>query len=119
MTSKVKRRLCLSENGKRVEVRGPIAEWDADEISAVFSVVISQVDDDGNVVSANGSSSATYTNPESDTWSATAMVTDPHLHLEHGPATAYATATIEVEGPAYETYAWTLLTRLVDCDDKG
>jgi hypothetical protein len=116
MTSRVKKRLCLKKGGKRVEVRGPIVKWDSDERSAVFSVAISQVDAAGNVVTANGSSTAVYTNPTSKEWAATAVVTDPGLHLEHGPATAYATATIQVDGPRYETYTWTLLTRLVDCE---
>jgi hypothetical protein len=115
MTSKVKKRLCLKKGGKRVEVRGPIVKWDADEVSAVFAVTISQVDAAGNVVTANGSSTALYTNPKSKHWTATAVVTDPALHLELGPATAYATATIQVDGPAYERYTWILLTRLVEC----
>jgi hypothetical protein len=116
MTSKVKKRLCLKEGGTRVEVRGPIVKWDSDEVSAVFAVSISQVDAAGNVVTANGSSTAVYTNPKSKHWTATAVVADAGLQLEHGPATAYATATIQVDGPAYETYTWILLTRLVDCE---
>ncbi len=99
MTSRVKKRLCLKNDGKRVEVKGPIVKWDPDEVSAVFAVTISQVDAAGNVVTANGSSTAVYTNPKSKGWTATAVVTDPGLHLEHGPATAYATATIQVDGP--------------------
>jgi hypothetical protein len=118
MTSKVKKRLCLKKSGKRVEVRGPIVRWEPDERSAVFSVVISQVNAAGKVVTATGASTALYTNPGSTQWAATAVVTDPALQLELGPATAYATATIQVDGPAYEQYRWTLLTRLVDCDDS-
>ena len=113
MTSKVNSMLRLSKRGQRVNVAGPIVSWDPDEISATFSVVISQVDAAGNVVVANGASTLTYTNPTSTTWAAVATVTDPALRLEVGPATAVATATILVDGPALETYTWTLLTRLV------
>jgi hypothetical protein len=116
MTSKVNRMLRLSKRGQRVNVDGPIVSWDPDEISATFSVVISQVDAAGNVVVANGASTATYANRPhrpSTTWAAVATVTDPALRLEVGPATAVATATILVDGPALETYTWTLLTRLV------
>ena len=113
MTSKVNSMLRLSKRGQRVNVNGPIVSWDPDEISATFSVVISQVDATGNVVVATGASTVTYTNPTSTTWAAVATVTDPALRLEAGPATAVATATILVDGPALETYPWTLLTRLV------
>lgn len=114
MTSRVKKKLCLKDNGTHVEVRGPIVKWDSDEVSAVFSVVIAQMGPNG-LVTANGSSTGVFTNPASKHWTATAVVTDPSLQLEDGPATAYATATIHVQGPAYETYKWTLLTRLVHC----
>ena len=113
MTSKVNSKLHLGKHGHSVAVEGPIDSWDADEISATFSVVITQVDEAGNVVTANGSSTDSYTKPGSTSWDAVATVTDPALHLENGPATAFATATILVQGPSYETYTWTLVTRLV------
>ncbi len=114
MTSRVNKRLHLKKSGRGVDVEGPIISWDSDEISATFSVVISQVDEDGNVVTATGSSTETYTNPVSTGWSAVATVTDPTLRLEEGTATAYATATILIQGLSHETYTWTLLTRLAD-----
>jgi hypothetical protein len=114
MTSRVRKKLCLKKKGTEVLVRGPILSWGADELSAVFSVAITQIDKNGNVVTANGASTALYT-PGSTHWTAKAFVTDPSLRLENGPATAYATAKILIEGPAYETYEWILLTRLVHC----
>jgi hypothetical protein len=113
MTSKVNSKLHLRDHGKSVDVVGPISSWDDDEISATFSVVITQVNEAGNVVTANGSSTDGYANPDSTSWDAVATVTDPALSLENGPATAYATATILVDGPSYETYTWTLVTRLI------
>src|SRR6476661_4599304 len=113
MTSRVNSRIKLKHGGRSVDVAGPIVNWDSDEISATFFVVITQVNEDGNVVTANGSSVGTYTNPASTTWAAAATVTNPDLRLEEGHATAVATATILVEGFSYETYTWTLLTRLV------
>ena len=114
MTSRVNSRLKLGHGGHRVEVEGPIISWDSDEISATFSVVISQVNAEGDVVTANGSSTGIYTaQPPSTSWDAVATVTDPDLRLEEGPATAVATATIVVQGYSTETYTWTLLTRLV------
>jgi len=113
LISRVNSRLTLKHGGRSAEVEGPIVTWDSDEISATFFVVISQVNEDGNVVTASGSSVASYTNPDSDSWAAVATVTDPDLRLEEGPATAVATATILVEGFSNETYTWTLLTRLV------
>ncbi len=114
MTSRVRRKLCLKKKGTEVVVKGPILSWDSDELSAVFSVVITQVDSHGRVVTANGASTVLYT-PGSTHWTARAHVANPGLRLEEGPATAYATAKILVQGPAYESYDWTLLTRLVNC----
>lgn len=114
MTSRVNSRLKLGHGGRSVAVEGPIINWDPDEISATFSVDISQVNADGTVVSANGSSTDNYTaSPPSTSWAAIATVTDPDLRLEEGPATALATAIITVQGYSKETYTWTLLTRLV------
>jgi hypothetical protein len=113
MTSRVNSRLKLKQGGRSVEVEGPIISWDSDEISATFSVVIPPVNEDGRVVTANGSSVETYTNPDSTSWSAIATVATPGLELEQGPATAFATASISVEGFSTETYTWTLLTRLI------
>src|SRR5215470_14059704 len=102
MTSRVDPRLKLSNGGRTVEVTGPIVSWDPDEISATFSVVITQMNEHDQVVTANGASTDLYTRAaNSTTWAAVASVTDPALRLEQGPATAFATATILVDGPSY------------------
>jgi hypothetical protein len=116
MTSRVNSKLQLGHGGRSVAVEGPIITWDPDEISATFSVDISQVNSEGNVVTASGSSTDLYTAqppPGSTSWGAIATVTDPALRLDEGHATALATATILVQGYTKETYTWTLLTRLV------
>jgi hypothetical protein len=113
VTSKVEKKLCLRNGGLIVDVVGPVT-WDDDEVSAVFAVSISQMDDDGNVRSAGGSS-VRYLNGVSE-WKATAR-TDDDAPLEPGPATAFATAVVEEEGgQVIETYTWTVLTRLRHCD---
>jgi hypothetical protein len=103
MTSKVDATLNMNEGGRQVDVRGPISQWDSDEDYALFTVVISQVHDDGTVVNAMGSSvryahGAAY-------WEATAKVTDPGKHLRPGAAKAYGVATIATTGDP-EAYPW-------------
>lgn len=104
MTSKVDATLNLHEGGRQVDVRGPIKKWDSDEDYALFTVVISQVEADGTVVNAMGSSgrcarTATY-------WEATAKVADSGKHLQPGAAKAYAVATIATSSGASEAYPW-------------
>ena len=114
MTSKVNKKLCLRNGGRIVDVVGPVA-WEDDEVSAVFSVSISQMDDDGNVRSAGGAS-VRYLNGVSQ-WTAAAH-TDDDAPLEPGPATAFAKAVVEEQGgQVIESYEWTVLTRLRHCDD--
>ena len=114
MTSKVDKKLCLRSGGRAVDVVGPVS-WDDDEVSAVFSVTISQMDDDGNVRSAGGAS-VRYLNGVNE-WRAVAR-TDDEAPLEPGPATAFATAVVEEQGgQVIETYTWTVLTRLRHCED--
>lgn len=126
MTSKVYRRLCLYKDAPdRVNVVGPILQWDADEVSAVFHVVIAQAN--GGIVTATGSSTISYTNPTpnavwtpppDEDWHATAQATNGQL--TYGPATAYVTAVIDgVYGQVLETYTWTVLTRLIRCNEHG
>jgi hypothetical protein len=116
VTSKVDKKLCLRTGGRVVDVVGPVL-WDDDEVSAVFSVSISQMDDDGNVRSAGGASVRYLNGNGVSQWTATAH-TDEHAPLEPGPATAFATAVVEEQGgQVIETYTWTVLTRLRHCDD--
>ena len=116
MTSKVKYKLCLSQDGLRVKVIGPFITWDSYEETAVFSVTISQPDATGAPVDAAGSSQpGEIYRPPANRWDAIAVVTEPGKNLQHGPATAVATATINVDGPAPKPYTWTVDVKLVAC----
>lgn len=129
MHSKVKARLCLRNGGTVVDVKGPITEWEADEVSAIFTVTIAQMDASGQIRTASGVSGA-YSNPTPGVnwasppnpkmwWTATANASDPALQLEFGPAIAYSTAIIQNSSNELEPYYWTILTRLIECDEHG
>jgi len=111
MTSRVNRHLQLNKSGRKVKVKGPISNWETDEHCAVFSVVIAQVAADGTLVTAHGTSTG-MRRPPNTAWAAEAVVTEAGAQLTAGPATAAATATIQVDGPAIETYTWSLVTQL-------
>ena len=76
------------------------------------TVTIKQITDTGATASATGSSETYFTNAQD--WDADAVVT-AGPDMEYGPATAYATATIELTNRTVKTYNWVVLTRLVDC----
>ena len=114
MNSRINKLLCLDDDGKTVHVKGPILEWEDDEVSAIFTVTIKQIVDGGGTASATGSSQ-TYSHGAQH-WAAAAVVTTGPA-LEHGPATAYAIATIQLTNHTVEVYEWVVLTRLVDCSD--
>ena len=60
MHSKVDDRLVLSSDGREVAVSGPITQWDDDEKSATFAVVIAQLDENGEIVLAGAGRTGTY-----------------------------------------------------------
>jgi hypothetical protein len=119
MTSRVKKKLCLSQDGQRVKVVGPFIEWDEYEQSAVFSVTITQTDAAGAKVTAVGSSSPAHApyHPPANRWDAIAVVTEPAKRLHNGPADADAVATITVGGPNSKRYPWHVDVKLVSCHD--
>jgi hypothetical protein len=113
MHSKVDDNLVLSSDGREVAVSGPISEWDDDESSATFTVVIAQIADDGVIVLARGRSHETYQNG-ARTWRATAHVSKSGVRLSHGAAQAWALASIAGTNGDFELYPWSLETHLVD-----
>jgi hypothetical protein len=117
MTSRVKKKLCLSQDGQRVKVVGPLIEWDEYEQSAVFSVTITQTDAAGAKVTAVGSSSPAHPpyHPPANRWDAVALVKEPGKRLHDGPAGADAVATITVGGPNPKRYQWEVDVELVPC----
>lgn len=118
MTSKVKYKLCLSQDGLRVRVIGPFIKWDEYEESAVFSVTITQPDAAGApVVAAGTSPPGKVYHPPDNRWDAIAVVSTAGEQLHLGPAAAVATATINVDDPEPKTYTWPVPVRLVACED--
>jgi hypothetical protein len=111
MTSKVNDELRLSPDGKTIQVKGPIQNWQADEVAAVFSVVISQASGNGGPTTAIGASTLTY-DPSKDQWTAEAKVTGKNMAFHEGNATAHAWATIAQPGGDAESYEWSVPTTL-------
>ncbi len=115
VNSRIKKQLCLRNAGQTVDVKGPILKWDPDEVSAIFSVVVSQMNSSLVIVSAAGVSGKYAAGALM--WEATADAVGGPLEL--GPATATATATIENNLGQLETYAWgPLYTHLVECNGE-
>ena len=112
MHSKVDDNLRLSADGREVAVSGPITEWDDDEESATFAVVIAQVDATGDIVLARGRSHETY-RKGANKWEATANVTQNGARLTAGEAQAWALASIAETSGKFELYPWSLETHLV------
>ena len=114
MNSRINKLLCLDNHRKTVHVKGPVRKWEADEVSAIILVHITQMKDSGAIAVASGVSARVMNGD--GTWNADATVT-AGPGLEEGPATAYATAAIEKTDRTFERYDWTVQTRLVDCSD--
>jgi hypothetical protein len=112
MHSKVDDNLSLCTDGREVAVSGPITDWGEYEERATFTVVIAQLDADGDVVLARGRSHQTYENGAAK-WVATAHVTKPGARLTAGAAEAWALASIEKSGGGHKLYPWSLETHLV------
>jgi hypothetical protein len=112
MHSKVDDNLRLSADGREVAVSGPITDWEDDELSATFTVVIAQLDEDGDIVLARGRSRETYRNGARK-WEATAEVTRNGARLTAGEAQAWALASIAETSGKFELYPWSLETHLV------
>jgi hypothetical protein len=105
MGPRVTNTLKLSADGRRVAAQGPIGGWDGDEVSATFAVVITQTLDDGEIVMAEGRSTATSQPPDRN-WQATARVNGNGAALTAGPATAWGIAAVKTAAGGYETYTW-------------
>jgi len=115
MGPKIHAHLLLSPDGRTVTVTGPTGDWDDPYLlSATFRVVIGQVNPaTGEIVLATGRSDHPYT-PADGWWDAEAVVhADPPVRLHLGPASAWAIASVKALDDHYESYPWSVETRLV------
>ena len=97
-------------------VTGPITEWDADEVSAIASVVLVQAVPGHGIVLAGGIAARVENPTLNAQWLCprlrlrhgprVATVTRPGVSLEPGSAVAYAHALIENSAGAIEPYQW-------------
>jgi hypothetical protein len=110
--SRVKAKLTVSDDGRVVAVTGPITKWEGDEESATFTVVIAQVDGDGDIILARGESEYTY-RKGAKRWEATARVNGRGGRLKRGMAQAWALASITKSDGEFELYPWSVKTSLV------
>jgi hypothetical protein len=110
MISRVDANLVLRANGRMVEVTGPISQWDADETSATFAVVIAQVQPGGEIVLAHGSAGHNYQSGDG-AWAAHAHVSG-NGSLSAGHAQAFAYASVLNDEGEYEPYPWWVETTL-------
>ena len=116
MNSRIDQLLCLDDDGKTVQVNGPIVSWEADEVSAVVSVVITQMKANRKIAVATGISGQVVKASNPTQWSAVARGT-PGPGPEFGQATAYATAIVQHDNGTFEPYNWPVQIRLVECVD--
>jgi hypothetical protein len=113
MKSRVNAQLQLRKQGKAVAVKGPISDWEGDELAAIISVVIAQRTPAGETVVAQGTSGS-YANGYAGNWHATADVSDPGVSFAAGAAKAFAVAAIHDDDGDLEWYWWDVPTTLVD-----
>jgi hypothetical protein len=118
MGPKIDAHLKLVDDGHTVEVVGPTGEWNRYAVSATFKVVVAQIQDD-KIVLAIGESDEPYT-PADTWWDANAVVQgDPSVAFVAGPASAWAIASVKTLDDVYESYAWSVETRLLVVTDPN
>jgi hypothetical protein len=115
MGPRINAHLALSGDGKTVAVKGPTGDWEPYAESATFAVIIGQVNKQtGAIVLAEGRSDDTYT-PNEPWWDAEAEVFDPaNGVLVPGQAAAWGIASVKMQNNRYETFEWSVMTRLID-----
>jgi hypothetical protein len=112
MGPKIDAHLKLVDDGRTVEVVGPTGEWNRYAVSATFKVVVAQIQAD-KIVLAIGESDEAYTRADS-WWDADAVVQgDTAVKFVAGPASAWAIASVKTLDGTYESYAWSVETRLL------
>jgi hypothetical protein len=95
-----------------LKASGPI-EWDSDEVSATFVVVIAQLKPQGRIVYATGRTKRTFW-PADDRWEAEATVADPDDRFMYGDATGWAVASVKEDNGAIEPYPWEVVALTIE-----
>jgi hypothetical protein len=111
MAPKIYKTQILKPNNTRVDVGGPTGDWEDEAVAAVFTVVLTQIDEDNNVVTAIGASQHVYDKTEPEWWVTVKVVGEGQLGLGDALVAAYATYVDDDGGSDW--YGWTLPTRLV------
>jgi hypothetical protein len=113
MGPKIDTHLQLVDNGRTVEVVGPIGDWSRYAVSATFKVVVAQVQAGGKIVLAIGHSDEVY-KPPASRWDADAKVDGTSGdNFVAGAASAWAITSVKMRDNKYEPYAWSVETRLL------
>lgn len=115
MAPKIFKTQILQANNTKVHVGGPTGDWEGEAVAAVFTVVLTQIDDGDNVVTAIGASSHVYDKTEPEWWVTVNVVGEGQLGLGDATVAAYATY-VDDDGGA-DWYGWTLPTRLIRASD--
>lgn len=89
---------------RTVTASGPI-EWDPDEASATFMVIIAQVKPQGRIVYATGRGKRTYW-PGDERWEARATIDDPNDQFMYGDASGWADGSVKETNGNIEPYPW-------------
>jgi hypothetical protein len=97
---------------RTVTASGPI-EWDSDEVSATFMVVIAQVKPRGRIVYATGRGERTYW-PNDQRWEARASVVGANDRFIYGDADGWADASVKETSGAIEPYPWGVKNLIIE-----
>jgi hypothetical protein len=101
-----------TDDHQTLKASGPI-EWDSDEVSATFVVVIGQVKEQGHIVYATGRTKRTFW-PTDERWEAEAAVVGPNDRFVYGDATGWAVASVKENTGAIEPYPWEVVELTIE-----
>lgn len=93
-------------------IKGPIGTWAANELGAVFTVVVSQIAADQSVVTGVGTSDVYTRAGDEEDWDSAVTVLNGGRFADGGAVVA-AWASIANTDGGWKMYPWTLPVRIV------